>query len=299
MRLLVTWGSKRGGTAGIGRIIANALERRGYEVVAAPAHEVTSVEGFDGVVLGGALYAHCWPASARRFVDRHTRALRHVPVWFFSSGPLDDSASRHIIPATEQVAVLAERVGAQGHITFGGRLLPDAEGFVAGAMARENAGDWRNLERIEAWAGEIADALPCAAPGRGIDHAAFAPTRVVTHGLFGWAVSAALLALLFGHVSATTALALHAVATPLIFVAVSRHYFGARGSREALPTALAFATMSVLLDLLVMRGDLGVVVATLIPAALVFFASWATGALMATLPWPDVEEPDRGRERHA
>jgi len=71
-------------------------------------------------------------------------ALRHIPVWLFSSGPLDDSADHDAIAPTRDVAVLMERVGALGHATFGGRLSADAKGFPASAMARKRSGDWRN-----------------------------------------------------------------------------------------------------------------------------------------------------------
>jgi hypothetical protein len=36
-RVLVTWGSKRGGTEGIGKIIAGELERHGFDVVSMAA----------------------------------------------------------------------------------------------------------------------------------------------------------------------------------------------------------------------------------------------------------------------
>ena len=62
---------------------------------------------------------------------RHTDGLRHRPVWFVSSGPLDDSASAGAIPAVRQVAKLMQDVGARGQMTFGGRLEPDAKGFPA------------------------------------------------------------------------------------------------------------------------------------------------------------------------
>jgi len=137
MRVLVTWASRRGGTKGIGRTLGEALQAHGLEVTAIPMERVRSLDGFDAVVLGGALYANRWPAAARRFVNRHLRRLRAVPVWLFSSGPLDASADSGEIKATTQVAVIAERVGAVGHVTFGGRLAPDARGFPASAMAKK------------------------------------------------------------------------------------------------------------------------------------------------------------------
>jgi menaquinone-dependent protoporphyrinogen oxidase len=116
------------------------------------------------VIVGGVPYSNRSSAVARRFVNRHLGELRMVPVWFFSRGPLSDAAEREAIPATAQVAVLAERVGAKGHVTFGGRLAPDARGFPASAMAKKKAGDWRNPERIRAWAAELAAASPGLRP---------------------------------------------------------------------------------------------------------------------------------------
>ena len=135
-------------------MLADVLAAKGIEVVATPAAEVREVEAFDGAIVGGALYANRWPASVRHFVNRHSEGLRRIPVWFFSSGPLDDSADQAVIPPTRQVAVLAERVGAQDHVTFGGRLAPDAHGFPASAMAKTRSGDWRNPDRIPRLGGE-------------------------------------------------------------------------------------------------------------------------------------------------
>jgi menaquinone-dependent protoporphyrinogen oxidase len=52
-----------------------------------------------------------------------------------------------------------ERIGARGHVTFGGRLSPDAKGFPASAMAKKNAGDWRDPKQVRAWAHQLASEL--------------------------------------------------------------------------------------------------------------------------------------------
>lgn len=294
MRVLVTWGSKRGGTEGIGRLVADALAERGFEVTAAPAGEVKRASDFDAAIVGGALYANRWPAEARRFVRRNVEELREMPVWFFSSGPLDDSAERAEIPAPKEVSVLAERVGAHGYVTFGGYLAPDAKG-MASAMAKEHAGDWRNPERIRAWAAELAAELPSATPGRAVDHPGRSIPRLVGYGALGWAVCAAIL-LGLAQVSATAALTAHVIAVPLVFALVSRSYFRARGARAPLPTAIGFTILFALLDLAVIGGVMGrglgifgSIAATWLPFALVFVTTWATGALMATMPWPKPE----------
>jgi Flavodoxin domain len=90
-----------------------------------PGREIAfgaDLEGIDAVAGAGALYANRWHRDARRFVRRNTAALRELPVWLVSSGPLSDSAEHQEIPPARQVAKLAKRVGARGHVTFGGRL---------------------------------------------------------------------------------------------------------------------------------------------------------------------------------
>ena len=46
MRVLVTWGSKGGGTEGIGRMIGQALTDAGLDVVALRANEVKRIDAF-------------------------------------------------------------------------------------------------------------------------------------------------------------------------------------------------------------------------------------------------------------
>jgi menaquinone-dependent protoporphyrinogen oxidase len=159
MNVLVAYGSKRQGTAGIADVLAAELRRRGLDVELAGANDVESLEAYDAVVVGGALYAGRWHRDARRFVKHFTKQLRGRPVFFFSSGPLDDSATEGEIPPTRQVRRLMERVGAREHNTFGGRLAPNAEGFAAAAMAKEHAGDWRDEDDERRWADRVAEAL--------------------------------------------------------------------------------------------------------------------------------------------
>jgi menaquinone-dependent protoporphyrinogen oxidase len=91
-RVLVTFGSKRGGTAEIATAIADTLRAQGLTVDCVRAAGVRDIARYDAFVVGGALYAARWIREARRFVNRNAATLRARPVWMFSSGPLDDSA---------------------------------------------------------------------------------------------------------------------------------------------------------------------------------------------------------------
>jgi menaquinone-dependent protoporphyrinogen oxidase len=292
-RVLVTWGSKRGGTAGIARILGAELQRQGLDVTLLASKNVRSAAGFDAVVVGGALYANRWHPDARQFVNRHERELRRVPVWFFSSGPLDDSAEREAIAPTRPVRVLMDRVGATEHVTFGGRLAPDARGFPASAMAKEHAGDFRRPERIEAWASEIARALPTARPGVAITPSGRSPLRVVLHALVGWAACAAAMGGLLAIAALGTALVAHAIAAPMIFGVVAWHYFREDGARDPTPTAFTFVAIVALLDLMIVAGLVqhslvmfASIVGSWLPFLLIFLTTWIVGELMSTMPWP-------------
>ena len=155
MLVLVVYGSKRGGTAELARMVGKAFAEHGWSVEVRPATDVTTVTGADAVIVGGALYMNRWHRDAVRFVKRHAAALRELPVWFFSSGPLDDSARAGDVAPVRQVQALAASIEIKGHMTFGGRLLPDAKGFVAARMAKTYAGDWRDPQQVREWVHQI------------------------------------------------------------------------------------------------------------------------------------------------
>ncbi len=291
MRVLVTWGSKRGGTEGIARAIAETLAARGHDVTAVRAEHAPGPDGFEAVVIGGALYANRWHRAARRYANRHAARLTRVPVWLFSSGPLDDSAARGAIAPTNQVAAIAERLGAREHVTFGGRLARHAKGFPAAAMAKTRSGDWRDLPRVQVWANGVADALPTARPGIAIEPAGHSWLRWYEHAVAGWAMCAVAMALLLAAFSTRTAIAVHAVIAPVVFAFVASHYFGARGARAPLSTALGFVAVVAALDIVLVAGliqrDLAMVRSIpgfWLPLASIFVVTLLVGALRTMMP---------------
>jgi len=165
LKVLVAYGTKNGSTAGIADMIGTALIEEGVSAEVRSADEVGSIEMYDAVILGGALYAGRWHRAARRFARRHAEALRDRPVWLLSSGPLDTSADTTEIPPVAQAARALQQLGARQHVTFGGRLNGQAKGFVARAMVRNGrGGDFRNPVRVEAWSRAIVSQLRATTP---------------------------------------------------------------------------------------------------------------------------------------
>jgi menaquinone-dependent protoporphyrinogen oxidase len=143
-------------------MIGDALTETGCQATVRRAADVRDLAGIDAVIVAGALYANRWHRDARRFVRRNDTALQTLPVWLVSSGQLDDSATQHDIPPTSQVKKLAARVGARDHVTFGGRLAPDAKGFPASAMAKTKVGDWRDPAHVRSWIATVVSQLRSA-----------------------------------------------------------------------------------------------------------------------------------------
>jgi menaquinone-dependent protoporphyrinogen oxidase len=157
MRILVAYASKHGGTEGLARAIAARLREAGHTANAVPARSVDKLDDFDAVIVGGGLYAGRWPWQAVRFVQRFLDELCQMPVWLFSSGPLDHSASHARIPPLGPVAHWVDRTRARGHMTFGGKLDPATKGFFASAMVKNGlCGDFRDWQQVDAWADAIA-----------------------------------------------------------------------------------------------------------------------------------------------
>jgi menaquinone-dependent protoporphyrinogen oxidase len=158
--VLVAHGSTNGSTASIAEAVAERLRKAGLTAEAHPAASVPSVAPYDAVVLGGALYSGAWHKDARAFLRLHGKALAERPVWFFSSGPLDRSASERDIPPVPGVARAMTELGVREHVTFGGCLRDGAKGWIARRLVRKGrGGDFRDFERIRAWADRIAAQL--------------------------------------------------------------------------------------------------------------------------------------------
>ncbi|MBW5480545.1 flavodoxin domain-containing protein [Streptomyces bambusae] len=162
-RVLVAYGTTHGATAGIAEQIGETLREDGLDAVVLPADDVDDVRGYDAVVLGGALYAGHWSGKAERCAERNADSLRHRPVWLFSSGPLDRSATEHDIPPVPSVARQMQLIGAREHKTFGGSITARTPGLLARSMLRQGkGGDYRDPDRIRTWAHHISGELATA-----------------------------------------------------------------------------------------------------------------------------------------
>ena len=160
MNVLVAFASSHGSTRDIAEAIGDELRAGGIAADVRDVADVIDLGMYDAAVLGSAVYMGRWLPPALRFAHGNLTALRSLPVWLFSSGPLGDP----LLPPGEPKGIddLARKLGAREHRVFAGRLEPATltrcERLVV-KLVHAPSGDHRPWEAIRAWTGSIAVAL--------------------------------------------------------------------------------------------------------------------------------------------
>ncbi len=85
--ILVGFASRYGSTQEAAETIAAELRQAGLQVDLVPMREVKSIERYDAIVLGAAIYNAKWHPDAHAFLSQHAEILRERPVAIFSLGP--------------------------------------------------------------------------------------------------------------------------------------------------------------------------------------------------------------------
>jgi len=89
--ILLAYASRFGSTQEVAEFIAVSLREAGLQVDIQPMREVKSLDRYDAVVLGAAIYNAKWHTDAHRFLSQHQEVLNQRPVAIFTLGPLSSS----------------------------------------------------------------------------------------------------------------------------------------------------------------------------------------------------------------
>lgn len=164
-KILVAFATKYGATEGIAARIGDVLRKQGLSVDVLPADEVSTLEPYSAVVLGSAVYAGQWRKEAADLLIDQEQALAERPVWLFSSGPTGEGEPEELMKGwrfPENLQPVADRIRPRGTMFFMGEIDPKKLNFGERLLVRgikAPTGDFRDWERIEAWAEKIAAAL--------------------------------------------------------------------------------------------------------------------------------------------
>ncbi|MBI3966124.1 MAG: flavodoxin domain-containing protein [Chloroflexi bacterium] len=158
MKVLVAVASRHGSTREIAETIAAELRANGLTADTREVAAVASVDCYDAVILGSAVYMGSWLPEAQRFVTHHEAALASVPVWLFSSGPLGAEEPKPLGDPAQMPDIL-RATHAREHRIFVGKLEPRTLGFgerLIMTVVHPPIGDFRDWDAIREWARLIA-----------------------------------------------------------------------------------------------------------------------------------------------
>lgn len=167
-KILVTFASRNGSTAGVADAIGKTLAENGVQVDVRPMREVTDLTPYRAVVAGSAIQGAKWLPEAMEFVQTYRAALAEKPFATFT------------VCITMTMKNEQYRAGVQDWLEPVRALVkPVREGFFAGAldiskvpsmsqrlkfrmsvrMGIFSEGDHRDWDAIRAWAVDLTPAL--------------------------------------------------------------------------------------------------------------------------------------------
>ena len=167
--VLVGYATRYGSTQEVAEAVAETLRERGLGVDIQPMREVRTLEGYDAVVLGAALYMFRWHKDARRFLSRHRKALTQLPVAVFALGPVhdpyDEEEWQNSRAQLDKELAKFPWFAPVAKQVFGGKFDPEKLRFPINLFAgSEPASDIRDWEAIRAWASDLASKLEPGLP---------------------------------------------------------------------------------------------------------------------------------------
>jgi menaquinone-dependent protoporphyrinogen oxidase len=167
-KILVTYASQGGSTAGVAEAIGRALTDNGMAVDVLPVKDVKDVNGYRAVVLGSAVHSGKWMPEMMAFAERNQNSLRRIPTAAFQvCMMLATGSEQYIGMASDWFTPMRGCIHPAAEASFAGALWPDRYPKLTDklglriflAAIKLKAGDYRNWDAICAWAQQISPLL--------------------------------------------------------------------------------------------------------------------------------------------
>jgi len=155
-KILIAYGSKAGSTAEVAESIGEEMKQAGAEVSVQPVEAIKDISEFDAVVIGSAVRAFRLLGNTRRFIRRHKKALKQVPLaYFLVCLTMSEDTPENIQRAKGFAKPMLKIKEPVSLGLFGGCMDPSKlEGFAAKMMQSQSYADFRDWDEIHAWAHE-------------------------------------------------------------------------------------------------------------------------------------------------
>jgi menaquinone-dependent protoporphyrinogen oxidase len=153
-KILIAYGSKAGSTAEVAQAIGEEMKAAGADVTVQPVDAIKDISAYDAVVVGSAVRAFHLLGVTRRFLRRHKKTLKQVPVaYFLVCLVMSEDTPENIQRATGFAKPMLKIKEPVSLGLFGGCMNPEKlTGFAAKMMQSQSYADHRDWEAIRSWA---------------------------------------------------------------------------------------------------------------------------------------------------
>ena len=155
-KILITYASKCGSTGEVASAIGKTLAQNGVRVDVLPIKDVTTLSGYQAVLIGSAIRTAHWLREAVDFVGENRATLQGVPTAYFTvcmtmreDTPANRAKAAGFIEPVRAVLTPA----AEGY--FAGKVDPNKLSFLENTMLKSRGGqqgDFRDWDKIANWA---------------------------------------------------------------------------------------------------------------------------------------------------
>jgi menaquinone-dependent protoporphyrinogen oxidase len=167
-KILVTYASQGGSTAGIAQAIGQTLSTHGTIVDVHPIKEVTNLGSYRAVIIGSAVHSGKWMPEAVAFVEGNQNTLQRIPTAVFQVCMMlatSNESYRRMVP--DWLIPLRAQIQPFAEGSFAGALWPNKYSKLTEKLGLRiflaaihlKAGDYRDWDAIRTWAENLRPVL--------------------------------------------------------------------------------------------------------------------------------------------
>jgi len=167
-KILVTYATQGGSTAGIAEEIGKTLAKAGAQVDVRNVNSVSDLSSYQAVVVGSAIHSGKWLPEAIKFVESNETTLRQMPTAIFQVCMMlatNNETYKAMVPAW--LDPVRTKINPITAMSFAGGVdlaqypkLTDKLGMrIFLASVKLKPGDYRNWETIRTWAENLRPSL--------------------------------------------------------------------------------------------------------------------------------------------
>ena len=162
-KALVVYATRAGSTGEVAQVISERLCAMGFDAEVQHVDSVSSISGYQAVVLGSAVRYGAWLPEMTKFIAFQRSALSQLPLAIFTlhmQALGDDTASQTArVGYTKTVRAM---VNPRDEVFFAGKVDPTTLSFferMAVKLVKSPVGDKRDWNRIRRWADGLSETL--------------------------------------------------------------------------------------------------------------------------------------------